>query len=79
MSDERQPDDPAAVDDVLVRVRAALAGLPIDQRRAVLLAGMNGRSAAEIARAEEIPLGTGNGRTRLGTAKLRGALELQPQ
>jgi RNA polymerase sigma-70 factor (ECF subfamily) len=76
-SDERAPDDAAAGTDVLGRVRAALAGLPIDQRRAVLLAAVYGRSAAEIARAESIPLGTAKGRIRLGMAKLRGLLEVE--
>jgi RNA polymerase sigma factor (sigma-70 family) len=74
MSTERRPEDLAGTVDELAYVRAALAELPIDQRRAVLLAGMYGRSAAEIARAEAIPLGTAKGRIRLGMAKLRGAL-----
>ena len=76
-SNERTPDDVAAGADVLGRVRAALADLPIDQRRAVLLAAMYGRSAAEIAQAEAIPVGTAKGRIRLGMAKLRAALEVE--
>jgi len=76
-SNERGPDDAAAGSDVLGRVRTALADLPIDQRRAVLLAAMYGRSAAEIAHAESIPLGTAKGRIRLGMAKLREALEVE--
>ena len=77
MSSERLPEDVVVGEDALVRVRAALAQLPIDQRRAVLLAAMYGRSAAEIARAEAIPLGTAKGRVRLGMAKLRAALEVE--
>jgi RNA polymerase sigma-70 factor (ECF subfamily) len=50
--------------------------LPIEQRRAVVLAAMYGRSATEIARIEEIPLGTAKGRIRLGMAKLRDVLEI---
>ena len=76
MSNERTPEDGVAA-DALGRVRVALADLPIDQRRAVLLAAMYGWSAAEIARAEAIPLGTAKGRIRLGMAKLRGALEIE--
>ncbi|MGZ4679171.1 MAG: sigma factor-like helix-turn-helix DNA-binding protein, partial [Ilumatobacteraceae bacterium] len=76
MSNERTA-DAGVTADALGRVRVALADLPIDQRRAVLLAAMNGWSAAEIARAEEIPLGTVKGRIRLGMAKLRGALEIE--
>jgi RNA polymerase sigma factor (sigma-70 family) len=76
MSNERLPDEVVAA-DALGRVRVALADLPIDQRRAVLLAAMYGWSAAEIARDEAIPLGTAKGRIRLGMAKLRGALEIE--
>jgi RNA polymerase sigma-70 factor (ECF subfamily) len=74
MSTERRPEDLAGTVDALAHVRAALAELPIDQRRAVLLAAMYGRTATEIARAEAIPLGTAKGRIRLGMAKLRGSL-----
>jgi RNA polymerase sigma factor (sigma-70 family) len=76
MSNERIPEEVVAA-DTLGRVRVALADLPIDQRRAVLLASMYGWSAAEISRAEAIPLGTAKGRIRLGMAKLRGALEIE--
>jgi RNA polymerase sigma factor (sigma-70 family) len=79
VSTERAPDEAAVTVDVLVRVRAALGELPSDQRRAVLLAAMYGRSASEIASAEAIPLGTAKGRIRLGMAKLRGALEVDAQ
>jgi RNA polymerase sigma-70 factor (ECF subfamily) len=76
MSNERVA-EAAENTDSLGRVRAALADLPIDQRRAVLLAAMYGWSAPEIARAESIPIGTAKGRIRLGMAKLRGALEIE--
>ena len=76
MSNERTAEDGVAA-HALGRVRVSLADLPIDQRRAVLLAAMYGWSAAEIARAETIPLGTAKGRIRLGMAKLRGALEVE--
>lgn len=76
-SNQRGPDDAAVGTDVLGRVRIALADLPIDQRRAVLLAAVYGRSASEIADAESIPLGTAKGRIRLGMAKLREALEVE--
>jgi RNA polymerase sigma-70 factor (ECF subfamily) len=57
--------------DAITHLRYALADLPIEQRRAVLLAAMYGRSAAEIAEAEAIPLGTAKSRIRMGMAKLR--------
>ncbi len=77
ISAERQPDHAAVAKDSLDRVRVALADLPIDQRRAVVLAAMYGRTAAEIAEAESIPLGTAKGRIRLGMAKLRAAVVIE--
>ena len=76
MTDDRIPEAVVAA-DTLGRVRLALADLPIEQRRAVLLAAMYGWSAAEMARADAIPVGTAKGRIRLGMAKLRGALEIE--
>ncbi len=67
----RQPEEAAMAEDALDHVRIALVSLPIEQRRAVLLAAMYGRTAAEIATAEAIPLGTAKSRIRLGMAKLR--------
>ena len=77
MSTERQPEDAALAEDALDRIRVALADLPTDQRRAVLLAAMYGRTATEIAEAEAIPLGTAKGRIRLGMAKLREAVAIE--
>jgi RNA polymerase sigma-70 factor (ECF subfamily) len=77
LSDQRPPDEAAVGTDVLGRVRLALAELPLEQRRAVLLAAVHGRSASEIATSESIPLGTAKGRIRLGMAKLREALEIE--
>jgi RNA polymerase sigma factor (sigma-70 family) len=71
VSSERLPEDVAATGDALGHLRYALAELPIEQRRAVLLAAMYGRTAAEIAVAEAIPIGTAKSRIRLGMAKLR--------
>ena len=76
MSNDGIPDAVVAADTV-GRVRVALADLPIEQRRAILLAAMYGWSAAEIALTDGIPLGTAKGRIRLGMAKLRGALEVE--
>jgi RNA polymerase sigma-70 factor (ECF subfamily) len=52
----------------------ALAELPEEQRRAVVLAVLGGRSAAEVAVVEDIPLGTAKTRIRLGLRRLRGRL-----
>jgi RNA polymerase sigma factor (sigma-70 family) len=67
----RQPEDITVAGDTLDHVRVALRSLPVEQRRAVLLAAMYGRTAQEIAVAESVPLGTAKSRIRLGMDKLR--------
>jgi RNA polymerase sigma-70 factor (ECF subfamily) len=62
----------AAVDDV-DRLRAAVAALPTDQRRALVLAAWYGRTASEISASEGIPVGTAKTRIRAGMLKLRAA------
>ena len=56
------------------RIRAAVGRLPIDQRRALVLAAFYGRTAKEISVAEDIPLGTAKTRIRSGLLKLRAML-----
>ena len=58
------------------RLRVVLAGLPEEQRRAVLLASFYGRSAREISDIEGIAVGTAKTRIRTGILKLREALEV---
>lgn len=53
------------------RVQAALARLPIEQRRAIELSYLHGRTHAEIAELMNCPLGTVKGRIRIGLEKLR--------
>jgi RNA polymerase sigma-70 factor (ECF subfamily) len=55
-------------------LRAALGGLPVEQRRATVLAALYGRTAEEISSSESIPLGTAKTRIRAGLSKLRAAL-----
>jgi RNA polymerase sigma-70 factor (ECF subfamily) len=65
----------AAVDaDQLGRLGVELSALPADQRRAVLLATVAGRTAMEIADIEGIPLGTAKTRIRTGLRRLRAAV-----
>lgn len=67
--------------DDAARVRAALAALPQEQRRALVLAAYGGCTAQEISAIEEIPLGTAKTRIRAALSKLRVALaaeEAQP-
>jgi RNA polymerase sigma factor (sigma-70 family) len=73
ISDERSPDDAASMSESVSQAHAALATLPIDQRRAIVLCVMYGRTVAEVATLESIPLGTAKSRVRLGLAKLREA------
>ena len=74
LSSERSPEDRAVSADSFPGVRVALAALPAEQRRALVLAAVYGRTAAEIGEAESIPLGTAKTRIRAGMAKLRVAL-----
>lgn len=71
ISNDRSPDDAAVMTTDAARAQAALRRLPIEQRRAVVLAVMYGRTVAEVAVEEAIPLGTAKSRVRLGMAKLR--------
>jgi RNA polymerase sigma-70 factor (ECF subfamily) len=54
-----------------------LAQLPPDQARAVVLAVIGGRTAAEVAEYEGIPLGTAKTRIRSGLRRMRLALEAE--
>jgi RNA polymerase sigma-70 factor (ECF subfamily) len=60
--------------DDLEWLHAALADLPEEQRRAVVLAGVWGLSAREISERDEIPLGTAKTRIRIALRRLRDAL-----
>ena len=57
--------------DQLDEIRAELVALPLEQRRAVLLATIAGCTAAEIGVIEGIPIGTAKTRLRTGLRKLR--------
>lgn len=68
------PEEHAALADDTSRLRVALAGLPLEQQRAVVLAGLLGYSAREIAGLENVPLGTAKTRVRTALLRLRAAL-----
>jgi RNA polymerase sigma-70 factor (ECF subfamily) len=55
-------------------VRAAVAQLPHDQRRAIELAYFDGLTHREIAERDGLPLGTVKGRLRLGLQRLYTSL-----
>jgi RNA polymerase sigma-70 factor (ECF subfamily) len=68
---ESEPGRAAAVADQADRLRLAIAELPEDQRRAIVLAGLIGRTAKEVSEQEGIPLGTAKTRIRAAMRKLR--------
>jgi RNA polymerase sigma factor (sigma-70 family) len=74
VSTDRSPEDRAVAADAAPNVRAALMELPPEQRRALVLAAIYGRTAAEISESESIPLGTAKTRIRAGMSKLRLSL-----
>ena len=75
LSNEHNPEDAAQRGDVRGVVRAALAALSTEQRRAVVLAAVYGRTALEISEAEGIPLGTAKTRIRTALIRLRAAVD----
>jgi RNA polymerase sigma-70 factor (ECF subfamily) len=64
------------VSEELRELSVALAGLPVEQRRAVVLASLFGYTAAEISEIEDAPLGTVKSRIRSALLKLREGSEL---
>ncbi|MFR9797704.1 RNA polymerase sigma factor [Streptomyces sp. MS06] len=69
------PERRALADDSAERVRRAVAELPPEQARALVMAGIYGMTAREVAAAEGVPLGTAKTRIRTGTIKVRALLE----
>jgi RNA polymerase sigma-70 factor (ECF subfamily) len=56
------------------RLAEALRGLPEDQRRAIVLAGIGGRTAREVGEIEDVPIGTAKTRIRTAMLKLRDTM-----
>ncbi|MET7285812.1 sigma-70 family RNA polymerase sigma factor [Streptomyces sp. NPDC005573] len=68
------PERWALADEASAQVRAAVARLPREQGRALVMAGIYGMTAQQIADREHIPLGTAKTRIRTAMAKLRATL-----
>lgn len=68
------PEQRALAGESSAELHGAIAALPPEQARAIVLAGMHGWTAREIAETEGIPLGTAKTRIRAAMGKLRGAL-----
>jgi RNA polymerase sigma-70 factor (ECF subfamily) len=73
----RSPADLAEGSDTRARIATALASLPPEQSRALVLAAVYGYTAAEVSKVEEVPLGTAKTRIRRGLRKLRALTSSQ--
>ncbi len=71
------PERAAVLADGLNRLRPMLDALPQEQRRAVLLATLAGRTTSEISQIEGIPVPTAKTRLRTGLAKLTDQIQQQ--
>jgi RNA polymerase sigma-70 factor, ECF subfamily len=69
------PDAIAETTDMVERARRAMASLSDGQRAALELAYFGGKTSAEVAELEGIPLGTAKTRIRTALLKLRESLE----
>ena len=77
MLERNDPADRAVGATEADRLRIALAGIPREQRHALVLAGVLGLTAAEVAERERIPLGTAKTRIRSAMRKLRSELAVE--
>src|SRR5918999_3437337 len=73
------PDDVAITLDLTDRARRAMAGLPPEQRAALELAYLGGKTSAEISDLEGIPIGTAKTRVRAALLRLRDALRAEDE
>ncbi|MFE2426758.1 RNA polymerase sigma factor [Streptomyces sp. NPDC059373] len=70
----RTPERQALADETSAEVRSAVACLPREQARALVMAGIYGMTAQQIADVEHVPLGTAKTRIRAAMGKLRVSL-----
>jgi RNA polymerase sigma factor (sigma-70 family) len=68
------PERSALAGESATELRAAIRTLPPEQARAVVLAGIAGYSASQVAESEGIPLGTAKTRIRTAMQRLRATL-----
>ena len=78
-SSDMGPEERSIATDESQRLRQAIAVLPDEQRRALVLAAFYGRTSREISESEEIPLGTAKTRIRAAMLKLRSVLEVNDE
>lgn len=77
ISTQGDPDQAALASDTAARLREAITTLPVEQRRAVVLAAFYGLTAKEVCERESIPLGTAKTRIRTGLLRLRAVLVVE--
>ncbi|MFB7421207.1 RNA polymerase sigma factor [Streptomyces sp. NPDC056121] len=74
VTDTATPEQLALADEASVALRSAVARLPREQGRALVMAGIYGMTGQQIADVEQIPLGTAKTRIRTAMGKLRSTL-----
>ncbi|MFA3842664.1 MULTISPECIES: RNA polymerase sigma factor [Streptomyces] len=74
VTDAATPEQLALADEASAALRSAVARLPREQGRALVMAGIYGMTAQQIADVEQIPLGTAKTRIRAAMGKLRSTL-----
>jgi RNA polymerase sigma factor (sigma-70 family) len=72
-----EPENRSLRTEAAAELRRAIRTLPLEQSRAIVMAGVYGMTAQEVADSESIPLGTAKTRIRAGLSKLRSALVIQ--
>jgi RNA polymerase sigma-70 factor (ECF subfamily) len=77
VSSEPDPEAMAETRDMADRARQAMSSLSAGQRAALELAYFGGKTSAEVAELEGIPIGTAKTRIRTALVKLREALEVE--
>ena len=68
------PDEQVVILDLTARARQAMSSLPPEQRAALELAYLGGKTSAEISDLEGIPIGTAKTRIRAALLRLREAM-----
>jgi RNA polymerase sigma-70 factor (ECF subfamily) len=68
------PDDHAVTRDLTERARRAMSSLPPEQRAALELAYLGGKTSTEISDLEGIPVGTAKTRIRAALLRLRESM-----
>ena len=74
---EPGPEETAEAHDLVGRAKAAMASLTPGQRAALELAYFQGKTSAEVAELEGIPIGTAKTRIRTALAKIREVLVVE--